>query len=264
MQILVKRGSMTLQRTLLVSLMTTLCGAPVASFADNDGAEATGKAQPLNDFFQTESVFNQEQGEWQVSLGADFGKDDAAKTTAISTGLEYGITDSLQVALEHTPYVRIKPEDDAGERVNGRGNTSLGLKKNWMHVGGSPVSLALGYERIFAKGDADIMGDDAEDGDEIYLSVARDLSETGNTQALLQVGTERAGDAKANFASLAAFHASGKHVLTGEYNWSEEESWITPGVFWKPVKGLEVGAGVGFGVNDTDGHKVLTRLNYEF
>ncbi len=251
---------MTLQRSVLVGLISTLLCAPGEGFAD----DAMEQAQPLNDFFQTESVFNQEQGEWQITVGADFGKDDEAKTTEISTGLEYGITDSLQLELEHTPYIQIKPEDDTEESVNGRGNTALGLKKNWMHVGDSPLSVALGYEREFANGDEDIIGDDAEDADEVYVTVARELSKTGNTQASLQVGKEREGDEQENFANLAAFHAVGQYVMTGEYNWSEEESWVTPGVFWKPSDGLEVGAAVSVGVNDTDGYKVLTRINYEF
>lgn len=254
---------MPLQRTLLVSLMGTLLCAPVTSFAAADD-EAMEKAQPLNDFFQTEAVFNQNQGEWQLKLGADFGKDDEAKTTAISAGLEYGITDSLQVEIEHTPHVRIKPADDNEESVDGRGNTSMGVKKNWMQIGGSANSVAIGYEHTFANGAAEIVGDDAKDSDEVYLIAARDLDATGNTQATLQVGTERSAGNSETFANLAAFHAVGKHVLVGEYNWSEEESWVTPGVFWKPRKGLDVGLGVGFGVNDTDGHRIMTRLNYEF
>lgn len=251
---------MTLPRTLLVSLIGALLHTPVTSFADDDA----GKAQPLNDFFQTESVFNQEQGEWQVRLGSDFEKNDTAKTTDISTGLEYGITDNLQIELEHTPYTRIKPADDAEETVNGRGNTSLGLQKNWMNVAGSANSFAVGYEHEFANGDDDIIGDDAKDSDTFYLTAARELSKSGNTQATLQVGNERNDGENETFANLAAFHAADRYVLTGEYNWSEEDSWITPGIFWKPTKGLEVGAGVGIGVNDTDGHRLLTRLNYEW
>ena len=249
-----------LQRTLLVSVISALLCAPC--FADED--HAAEKNQPLNDFFQTELVFNQEQGEWQVKLGADVGKDDEAKTTEISTGLEYGLTDSLQVEIDHTPYIRVKPKANDAESVNGGGNTSLGLKKNWMNIGGSPNSVALGYEHEFANGDADIIGEDTADSDEVYVTLARDLSKTGRTQTTLQIGNERSDGEDEAFANLAAFHAMGSHVLTGEYHWSEEESWVTPGIFWKPHKNLELGAGVGIGVNDTDGHRVMTRLNYEW
>lgn len=253
---------MRLQRTALVGLISTLLCTPLVVCADDDGGE--DMAQPLNDFFQTESIFNQAQGEWQIKLGADVGKDDEARSTAVSTGLEYGLTDSLQVEIDHTPYVRIKPADDDEETVNGRGNTSLGIKQNWMHVGGSPNSFAVGYEHEFANGAEAIIGDDAEDSDELYVIAARDLSKTGNTQATLQVGTERSDGNSETFANLAAFHAVGQHVLVGEYNWSEEESWVTPGIFWKPRQGLDVGLGVSFGTGDTDGHRVMTRLNYEF
>lgn len=259
---------MTLQPTLLVGLISALLHVPVANaniveFAKDDAKE---NSRPLNDFFQTESVFNQDRGEWQVKLGADFDKNDDAHTTTLHTGLEYGITDSLQVELDHTPYVRIKPQDDTAETVDGQGNTSIGLKKNWMHIGDSANSVAVGYEHEFANGNEDISGDDAKDkdSDDIYITAAHDLSKSGNTQATLQVGTERSNGANETYANLAAFHATGKQVWVGEYNWSEAESWLTPGVFWKPHKGLDLGVGVGIGVNNTDGHRVMTRLNYEW
>ncbi len=86
----------------------------------------------------------------------------------------------------------------------------------------------------------------------------------GNTQASLQLGQERSAGQDESFANLAAFHAIGNQVVTGEYHWSEAESWVTPGVFWKPAKGLEVGAGIGFGVGDADGQRLMTRVNYEW
>ncbi|MEN9424468.1 MAG: hypothetical protein RL122_1851 [Pseudomonadota bacterium] len=254
---------MSRQHTLLISVISALLCTPV--FANDD--DAAEVAAPLNDFFQTESVFAQEAGEWEVKVGADFAKNDEHKTTELSTGLEYGITDSLQVELEHTPYIRIKPEDADEESVNGQGNTSIGLKKSWMHIGDSPTSIAVGYEHAFASGDEEVIADDdeaASDSDELYVTVARELDKVGNTQVSLQLGTERSDAADESFANLAAYHAIGNTVVTGEYNWSEEESWVTPGVFWKPTKGLEVGAGIGFGVNDTDGERLMTRLNYEF
>jgi hypothetical protein len=240
---------MPYRRALFLGLIRySLCIAP--AFAED---------QALNDFFQSDSVFPQEAGEWQLSGGVDYTQNDEHKVTSLTIGLEYGLTDSLQVELEHTPYIRIKPADDDEETLNGQGNTSLGIQKSWMNIGGSPHSVALGYEHEFASGD-----EEAADSDEVYVTFARDLDKTGNTQASLQVGREMADAGDETFANLAAFHAIGKQVITGEYNWSEEEGWVTPGIFWKPAKGLEVGAGVGFGVGDTDGHRILTRVSYEF
>jgi hypothetical protein len=244
----------------LVSLL--LC-SPV--LADDD--EATAISPPLNDFFQTESVFTQEAGEWELQAGVDVGKDDEHQATTLSTGLEYGISDSLQVELEHTPYIRIKPEEEDEETLSGQGNTSLGVKKSWMHIGGSANSMALGYEHEFASGDDEVIADEdeeASDSDGVYVTLARELDKTGNTQVSLQVGAERSDDSDETFANLAAFHAIGNQVVTGEYLWSEEESWLAPGVFWKPAKGLELGVALGLGVNDTDGQRLMTRLNYEF
>jgi hypothetical protein len=240
-----------------------LCIAP--AFAAEDGGKPN---PPLNDFFQTDAVFPQDAGEWQVSAGADSAKSATQKTTALSTKLEYGVTDSVQAELEYTPYIRIQPTDGSGDAVHGRGNTALGLQKSWMNIGGSRTSIAAGYGHEFANGDPAVIADDntePQDSDEAYVTLARNLDDSGNNQASLQLGNERssAGNNTA-FANLAAFHAVGKHVFTGEYNWSKAESWVTPGIFWKPAKGLEVGAAVAFGVNGTDGHQLLTRLTYEF
>ncbi|MGB5597072.1 MAG: hypothetical protein WBM66_00025, partial [Thiothrix litoralis] len=182
--------------------------------------------------------------------------------------LEYGITNSVQIALEHMPYLHIKPKDDAEENISGQGNTSVGLKKGWMHIGDSLTSVALGYEHTFANDDAEVMADDdAEefsDSDEMSVTVARELDKAGNTQASLQIGNERSAGQNEGFANLAVFHTIGNKVVTGEYNWSEEEQQLTQGIFWKPAKGLEVGTAIGFGMGNTDGQRLLTRVNYEF
>lgn len=254
---------MRYSHTLLFSLISAaLCTNAV--FADDD---ALVTAAPRVQFLQSDAVFPQEAGEWQVSVGADYTKQDTHKTTSLTTGLEYGLTDSLQVELEHTPYLRIKPTAEDEASVSGQGNTALGLQKSWLNIGGSPNSVALGYGHEFANGDAEVVADDGDtvnDSDEVYVTLAHDLDKVGNTQASLQIGSERSDGTNQSFANLAAFHASGNHVLTGEYNWSEEEKWLTPGIFWKPAKGLEVGAGIGFGVGNTDGQRVMTRASYEF
>lgn len=257
---------MSYRRTLPLALVACALSNPVAFAGDDDEAGET--PQPLNDFFQSDSVFPQGKGEWQVSVGADFSKNAEHKTTELTTGLEYGITDSFQVELEHTPYIRIKPDAEDEESLDGQGNTSLGFQHSWMNIGGSPNSVAVGFDHEFSNGDAAVVADEdggkPAAGNEVRLTLARSLGDTGNSMASLQLGREFRQGANESFVNLAAFHAVGKHVFTGEYNWSEEESWVTPGVFWKPAKRLDVGAGIAFGVGDTDGHHALLRLNYEF
>lgn len=256
---------MSYRRTLPLALVAYALSNPVAFAGDDDEAGET--PQPLNDFFQSDAVFPQDKGEWQVSVGADFSKNAEHKTTELTTGLEYGITDSFQVELEHTPYIRIKPDAEDEESLDGQGNTSLGFQQSWMNIGGSPNSIALGYEHEFANGDQAVITDDDDDpaaGDEVRITFARHLDNSGNSMASLQLGREFREGGNESFANLAAFQAVGRQVFTGEYNWSEEESWLTPGMYWKPATGLDVGAAVAFGVGDTDGHRALLRLNYEF
>lgn len=57
-------------------------------------------------------------------------------------------------------------------------------------------------------------------------------------------------------------------TILGAYNRSKLKRWITPGVYWKPVKGMEVGAGLSFGLGDNDdkgkGLRLMTRFKYQW
>lgn len=222
------------------------------------------------DFFLSESVAPKEAGEWEMSFGIDYSDNDEAdsQTTTFSLGVEYGITDSLQAELEYAPYVQVS---NAGDDDSGQGNVEVGLKYSFMHIDGSPFSLAIGWEHEFASGD-DLSneGDDAEeekDADEVYLIAALDLDEAGDQQVALQVGREFEDDENQNFANLTYFNALDDDLaLSAEYNWSEEEDEraVTPGLFWEPDEGLELGLGVSIGVGDNDTRSGLARVMYEF
>ena len=255
---------MTLKYALLTGVVGC-CLSVAPAVADDDDMD--DMAQPLNDFFLSDSVFPQEQGEWQVSVGADFAKADGVRGSTLMTGLEYGITDSFQVEIEHTPYIRV--EEDGEDTRQGKGNTALGFQKSWMNIGGSANSIALAYEHEFAVGDEGVADDDdggeSVDSDGVYVIIARHLDEAGNSQISLQAGREMSDNGHENFANLAAFRTLGdKHVLTGELNWRDGTTVVAPGIFWKPAKGLELGAGIAFNTGDADGHTLMTRLNYEF
>ncbi len=57
-------------------------------------------------------------------------------------------------------------------------------------------------------------------------------------------------------------------VTLGEYNRSKLKRWVTPGVYWKPIKGMELGAGLSFGLGDNDskgkGLRFMTRFKYQW
>ena len=220
------------------------------------------------EFFTTNSVETQPAQHWQVSAGANYERDNTQRTTTLQTGLKYGVSNSMQLSLEHQPYVRIQPKNNTDATLDGAGNTTVGLQKSWRHVRGSPNSVALGVEHEFATGDA-FTNDDSDalvPSNTVYVTAARDLNPS--TQASLQLKHERGDGKQQNSANLAAFHDTGSKVILGEYNWSKLKRWVSPGMYWKPVKGMEVGAGLSLGVGDNDskgkGLRLMTRLKYQW
>ena len=57
-------------------------------------------------------------------------------------------------------------------------------------------------------------------------------------------------------------------VTLGEYNRNKLKRWVTPGMYWKPFKGMELGAGLSFGLGDNDskgkGLRFMTRFKYQW
>ena len=57
-------------------------------------------------------------------------------------------------------------------------------------------------------------------------------------------------------------------VTLGEYNRNKLKRWVTPSMYWKPIKGMELGAGLSFGLGDNDskgkGLRFMTRFKYQW
>ena len=124
----------------IVMLSLGLCQVGYAQEAEESGA-------PINSFFQSDGVFSQDKGQWQVSTDLDLGRSHSTRSTETNLSLEYGITDNFQVSLEHMPYARYK-DKTTGERTSGHGDTAIGMMKAWHNIGGSPNSASIAYSRI--------------------------------------------------------------------------------------------------------------------
>lgn len=234
-------------------------GVAAYAYAEDDADDA----QPLNDFFQSDAIYPQHQGEWQMSTGVDVGRQGDIRSTETGLGLEYGITDTWQVSVEHMPYARYKHITSA-EKQSGHGNTALGIRKTWMNVNQSANSVALAYEREFATNNLD--EEEGKDANDVSFMLAHDLKRDKSQQVSLQVGREFGGDEPLTYANLAGYRTLGVNkVLTGEVNWDQDATWLTPGMYWQLGKGFDAGVGVAVAAGgDAEGHKVLGRLNYEW
>ena len=218
---------------------------------------------PINSFFQADGVFSQDKGQWQVSTDVDLGHSHNTRSTETGLSLEYGITDNFQVSVEHMPYARYK-DKTTGERLSGHGDTAIGMMKAWHNIGGSPNSVSVAYSRILSTNNLE--EDKGKDSNDVAITMAHDLKRDKSQQMTLQVGREFGGNEQVTYANLAAYRkVAAKQVVTGEVNWDQNETWVTPGYYWLVGKGLDVGVGVAVAAGgDAEGHKVLGRLHYEW
>ena len=119
-----------------------ICLSP--GFAAADSASSPRYHEWVNEVFQSETVYPQEEGEVQVSVGALFERGDEDRRSVTPLALEYGITSAWQVELEWDSVVSLDPRD--GDRVWGSGDLEIGTKYAWMNVGDSNLHLAAGFE----------------------------------------------------------------------------------------------------------------------
>jgi len=230
--------------------------------ADNDDPEPV---EIINELFMSDTVFSQEKGEWQLTISPQFEKDNENERFSTPIGLEYGITNQFQVELEYTPYISLDSDDEGSQ--SGRGNFELGLQYSWANINESSISAAVAYEHEFAKGDQAVVGEDGEspkDEDNIFIVLAKSIDPQGNTQAFLQVGREFQDSEKETYFNAGLYSNRGSYTLSGELNWTEEQSFITPGITWKPAEDWEFGVGAPIGVDGEADFKIISNIIYEW
>ena len=168
-------------RGLLCSL--ALFGAVVGGFPAV--AEETDTLQPLQELFQTETVYPQERGELQATLRPSWrhGDDEGSYQVALSS--EYGLTDAWQVGIEWDAWAHRKP--DGGESRHGVGDVELNTKYNFMNINGSGFHAALAFGIQFPVGD---IGEDFSEGFVEYepsVILAKDFPRLGRLQVFTQL-----------------------------------------------------------------------------
>lgn len=250
---------------------------------------------PIEDLFKTELVFPQDQGELQLATYPSYGDGPEGSAFLLPIGMEYGITDSLQLEAEWDAYIDADATD-ADESGAGQGNLQLGLMYSLIDIRGSGFHFAAGAEYEFASGDRRFLeGGIREDSQELYLIFAKDLEEDSKSQLFLQVGVELQQDGRRPlrlslddpaeedddlgdeddarhdpnvwFANLGGYTSWNQAVLSLELNLSEEEEerYLTPGISYRPFENFEIGVGAAVGLTgEADNYQVIGKLVWEF
>src|SRR5687767_13153419 len=110
-------GPMKPVSLLALSAALWLTNAAASADDDDDSADGNTLSQLVHELFLTESVFPNERGEYQPFVAADYQRHSRGSwNTLLTVGLEYGITDRLQVSTA-IPWVASHDEGESGDGV---------------------------------------------------------------------------------------------------------------------------------------------------
>jgi hypothetical protein len=238
----------------------------------------TAGERPLQELFQTETVYSQDKGETQLTLVSRFSKSAGRKLFENPVALEYGISDGWQVTVEWSAANRLTTADG---KTRGSGDLRIGTKYSWMNLRHSNFHAAVGFELGVPTGNVAKGLGEGNLEYEPYVVVAKDFPKLAHLQVFSQFGVTFAQHVKGPVsiddqgAKRTAEWNSGLFVpyrkvrFTSEFNWSKSVAqsslYLTPGVIWKFPRDLEFGVGVPFGVTrDADRFRAIVKLVYEF
>ena len=270
-----------------MAVLAILLHVPPASADDDDDADR--HTTPLiEEFFLIESVYPQERGETQLTLGtAHTSGAPEGDGQSGRLGIEYGISDRLQVELSQIVWFdREVIEDDVRASNSGLGDLEIGVKYAFEPAREDGIWVAVGLEITAPVGDVD---EELGEGFWVYepfVIVSRDLGDTTSVTLTLAYGfldrdavPEDADEIEAEDNELElgvgivrAFGPNWRTTmeLTYETNelggdGNEVESYLTPGLVYKGRQGFELGLGASAGLTDDAADwSILGSLSYEF
>jgi len=238
--------------------------------------------QPIQEMFQSDLVYPQEEDEVQLTLFPSFRKNENSENTRTLFEVEYGITDAFQIIFEWDGLLYQNP--DEGPTLSGPGNIELGGQYSWMALGdgnthfsfGTLIELPVGpVENGLTEGFIEVQP---------FAVLARDFPELNQSQVFVELGfnwVDRirnvSGDDEPEidsiFWNVGAFFPFGSWRATLEINGSnnkwdggnDNEVFITPGIIYKLSKEWEIGIASPIGITDSsDDYRMVGYLMWEF
>lgn len=261
--------------------------AAVSIYAVNAQSSTTQtENQPLQEVFQTELVYPQEKGEFQLTFAPRFSRKDDERKTDLPVRLEYGLTNRWQVEVEWKTFTRRRSENSV-EAERSTGDVSISTKYSFLNIKKSNFHSSLQFEVGFPTGNVD---NGLSEGFIEYspsASFAKDFPRLSRLQIFSQVGVslkqrvkkprfsdELESDAHEFFLNGGFFLPVKKARFVGEINWNTDqwnrrggnsEVYVTPGFVYKLPGRWEIGIGVPIGVTrDADKFRTIGQVIFEF
>lgn len=242
--------------------------------------------QLLQEVFQTELVYPQEKGEFQVTIAPRFNRNRGERTTEIPVSLEYGITDRWQIEIEWDAYNRIRP-GNLEPTNEGIGDVDISTKYSFLNIGGSNFHSALTFELQIPAGDIERGLTEGFLEYKPSASFAKDFPSLRRLQVFSQVGVNLKQRIKKPQKKDDVEPAAHEFILNGgvfvpykkarfigEVNWttnqwssrgSHSELYLTPGFVYKLPGAWEAGVGIPIGISrDADKIGTILKLVFEF
>ena len=253
---------------------------PVFSYAEPKNKNEV--PQPIQEMFQSNLVYPQEEDEIQFTLFPSFRKNSNTKKARTLFEVEYGITDAFQIIFEWDGLLYQNPK--AGPAVSGPGNIEMGAQYSWMGLGdgnthfsfGNLIELPVGTVRNgLTEGNLEVQP---------FAVLARDFPALNQSQVFVELGFTWADQIRSVsldsdpaldrfFWNLGAFFPFGSWRATMEINGSnnrwdggnDNEIFITPGIINKLSREWEIGIAAPIGATRTsDDYRVVGYLMWEF
>ncbi len=251
--------------------------APTRSFG-----QAQGVPQPIQEVFQSNLVYPQEENELQLTFFPSFRKNNARDRTRTLVEIEYGVTDAFQVIAEWEGLIHHNPRN--GPTLSGPGNLELGGQYSWMGLGDGNTHFSIGTLVEIPTGTVDNGLTEGILEWNPFMVLARDFPGWNQSQIFFELGyihSNRVRFASTNqpptsdslvwnvggFFPLGAWRAvleiNGRN---NEFdNGTSNEVFLTPGVIYKLSREWEIGVGAPVGLTqDSDDYRVVGYLMYEF
>ena len=258
-------------------------------------AEPDDEIEEQDFLFFLDEAYTQDNGEWQVSLSVGYfdnlregtAEDEQAQHSDLWIGLlgvEYGITDRLQVEFE-LPYLRLTVHEDETARDSGIGDLEFAVGYALIEETDESPQLTAGLEIIAPTGDESAGLGTGTWGWGPFLALSKQVSGQWYLHANLafQISNnveedgERFDERELEYG-LAAVYQPTDNVdlileLVGAYERAQADEGtehgrvlqLAPGIKYEFENGLEVGVAAAFGLtDDTYDSGVLVKLQYEF
>jgi hypothetical protein len=252
-----------------------------------DAADNANRPPIIDEFFLTETVQAQERGEFQLTVRAIADKDDdEGDTNTALIGLEYGITDSLQIEAAWVAWRQVKAvEDDESDR-SGHGDMEVGIKYTFDENEATGVRVAVGFDVIVPLGD---VNNDLGEGFWVYepfLVVSKEFGESTNLTNNLSYGfldrdeypddideaEPEADEIELNVGLVHVFAPAWRGTLEAILETNEQSSkgdetiaYLSPGFIYKGMQEVEMGLAMPVGLtNDSADWGFIGMLSVEF